>query len=1132
MKTPLVLLLLLSSARLSGADEFTDALDLPGANWTHSSASSPWVTGADSLGDYAEVTNLPAGMEAWLETTVSGPAVLQVEGEGPREYNGPGYYMEVFRDGEEQTWFHPDVRAQITVPAGSHTVRILLSSWPSTYPGYPGTDHRVRVRSVTLLPPSEPFVAEGLDTPGRTWFFTGSWATQLDTGHDGVDSLFIESGEFARLETEVTGPATVSFWQSYSSTEEGDAEFDPPAGATWGEGLQRFSLWVPPGQHWVKWFIEGDGGHLTLDEFTATPSATVSLAEATDTVGVAGIGGWVTSPENPWIGAVTPIAPDGVDFAAVTTTEGAPAPWIETTAQGPGRLRWKGAGEASPTLSLNGTNLGGMPHGQAYGTAFLPTGTNTLRWTAGDDTAYAALDKVQFETFSPSPVAEALDSTLTFTTGGIPPIGVATAVDARDGEDYLLFPSVPAGSTSWIETTVTGPGTLEFYLQQDVFFPEITISQNGVPLLTTGDGTWQLKRIEVPAGASTIRWTFEPGAARSAMLDGVVWAPGVRAFSDALEFHDWTLISSGFAVNGGTLQPTGNPQLLQLSGYGAGVFEVAGTDYGAVSIVSPDDDDEQGRPRAEFSAARNARLFLDSGLHVLQITSSNGLGAVDRITLTNSEVSLAEALDAPGRVFTTGGSAPWRGYVLPDALLGGDSAASPQVQPGQSAWLESSFTGPGVVSFVYRGIVWDPQEELVIRVDGAPVQIIGPVYDPITAASVALPVGEHAVRWEFRRAPTATYANPYILMDGVTFSSGPDISAALDIPARGWMVTDDVQTGLDSGEDVALLGGGTISTVVEGPATIAFRWISTTSLSVVWSGPNESSFQPPAAGKTWQDARLVLPAGLHTVLWTGTGALDAVSITPGAPAADALDLHGIDWRALLFTGQWDTVSETNRLGGTVMRSRLSVPGSNKLSLFLHQGGALLNFDWRRAVSAPGSSGFSASVLTSPSIPPATNDWSTATMPILYGWRELVWTHTSTTGNNEEARLDAVTASPESYFRWANAHGIGHLPQEADSDGDGVANLLEFATGSDPGDAASAVRPLPKFTPQPGGMMQISWMIPVTAYSRTGLRWFFRYTPDLRTWGESPVTTASDGSIYVGLGYQSRQFYQLRADYAP
>ena len=38
-----------------------------------------------------------------------------------------------------------------------------------------------------------------------------------------MDSLFVDSGEYARLETLVTGPATISFWQKYSSTEEGDA---------------------------------------------------------------------------------------------------------------------------------------------------------------------------------------------------------------------------------------------------------------------------------------------------------------------------------------------------------------------------------------------------------------------------------------------------------------------------------------------------------------------------------------------------------------------------------------------------------------------------------------------------------------------------------------------------------------------------------------------------------------------------------------------------------------------------------------------------------------------------------------------------------------------------------------------
>jgi hypothetical protein len=443
--------------------------------------------------------------------------------------------------------------------------------------------------------------------------------------------------------------------------------------------------------------------------------------------------------------------------------------------------------------------------------------------------------------------------------------------------------------------------------------------------------------------------------------------------------------------------------------------------------------------------------------------------------------------------------------------------------------MESTFTGPGVVNFIYRGIVWDPQAALFVHVGGLPVQMMAASYGTTSAAGVAISAGEHTVRWEFRRERPSAYPSPYVLLDGVTFVSGPDISAALDTPDRGWIIGGTVSTGMDGSEDVALLNNGSISTSVEGPATVAFRWRATGSLNVFW---NSGSFAPPGAGTSWQNARLVLPAGFHHIQWNGSGLLDAVSITRGAPVAEALELRGIDWRALFLTGEWDSVGELNRLGGTVMRSRLSAPGSNRLSLFFHQSVALPTFDWRRTASAPGASSFSASVQTSPAIAPATDTWSTGFMPILNGWRELIWTHTSTTGTNEEARLDAVTTSAESYFRWASARGLGHLPQDADSDGDGVANVLEFATGSDPADVTSATLPLPAFEPQPGGTLRIHWAIPPTAYPSTGLRWFLRSSIDLNAWLESPITTTNDGSIVLGAGYQSREFYQLRAEHVP
>ena len=311
---------------------------------------------------------------------------------------------------------------------------------------------------------------------------------------------------------------------------------------------------------------------------------------------------------------------------------------------------------------------------------------------------------------------------------------------------------------------------------------------------------------------------------------------------------------------------------------------------------------------------------------------------------------------------------------------------------------------------------------------------------------------------------------------------------------------------------------------MEGPATVRFRWRSSASLTVGSPG-HDHTFPLPKATAEWQEARYVLPPGPSDVLWSGTGSLDAVSIEPGAPDAEALELTGVGWHALYLAGAWDTVAETNRMGGSVLRSRLSAAGTNRLSVFMRSGAGQILADWRS------SGAFTMSANASPAIAPAGPAWSTASLPLIYLNSEVTWTHTSASAAPTEARLDVVTVQPQDYFRWANERGIGHLPQEADTDGDGVPGIVEFATGTDPGNPASASPPEVSWDAYPGGYHLPTWHLPAGASSSAGLRWSVRYSTDLQSWAESQVTPFN-GTLQATYSDPSRAYYQLTVRYEP
>ena len=122
-------------------------------------------------------------------------------------------------------------------------------------------------------------------------------------------------------------------------------------------------------------------------------------------------------------------------------------------------------------------------------------------------------------------LATALDNTrLSFVTDGDAPWYGQTQ-KSYDGMDAARSGAVGNYQKSWMETTVTGPGTLSFrYLvSSEQNYDKFTFTHNG-NVVHTESGihtSWAQYAIEVPSGSHTFRWQYEKDVSLSSGDDAV-----------------------------------------------------------------------------------------------------------------------------------------------------------------------------------------------------------------------------------------------------------------------------------------------------------------------------------------------------------------------------------------------------------------------------------------------------------------------------------------------------------------------------------------------------------------------------------------------------------------------------------
>ena len=128
-------------------------------------------------------------------------------------------------------------------------------------------------------------------------------------------------------------------------------------------------------------------------------------------------------------------------------------------------------------------------------------------------------------------LGEALDlADAVWTTGGDQSWAGQTAV-AYDGQDAAVSGGIDHNQQSFVETTVTGPGTLTFWwrVSSERGYDYLSFLSDGLVIDSiSGEQTWQQRTNFVSAGSHTFRWRYSK--------DGSVAAGSDRGWLDVVSF--------------------------------------------------------------------------------------------------------------------------------------------------------------------------------------------------------------------------------------------------------------------------------------------------------------------------------------------------------------------------------------------------------------------------------------------------------------------------------------------------------------------------------------------------------------------------------------------------------------------
>ena len=310
--------------------------------------------------------------------------------------------------------------------------------------------------------------------------------------------------------------------------------------ATTGRGGNIFNLDKPiGGNYWSDWtspdadgdgfvdypYVFTDGGDylpwVFQDGWLPTPPPPYTLSEALDTALSFTTGGsedWFAQTKTSYYGG------DAAQSGDISESEDS---WMQTTVSGTGTVKfcWKVSSEGNfdfLEFYIDGSledQISGSVNWQQKTYTITTSGLHTLEWRyvkddsedSGSDCGW--VDKLEWvpTPLPPPTLSEALDTALSFTTGGSEDWFGQTKTSYYGG-DAARSGDISHSQDSWMQTMVSGPGALKFYWkvssEENYDFLEFYID-GWLQDQISGSVNWQQKTYTITtSGSHMLEWRY------------------------------------------------------------------------------------------------------------------------------------------------------------------------------------------------------------------------------------------------------------------------------------------------------------------------------------------------------------------------------------------------------------------------------------------------------------------------------------------------------------------------------------------------------------------------------------------------------------------------------------------------
>lgn len=345
------------------------------------------------------------------------------------------------------------------------------------------------------------------------------------------------------------------------------------------------------------------------------------------------------------------------------------------------------------------------------------------------------------------------------------------------GGDAAQSGAVADDQSAWLQTTVAGPGTLQFSwkVSSEAVYDGLEFALDGTRQgYISGEIDWQQQVCQVPSGLHTLEWRYRKDSSLSqgldcGWLDGVSYTINLSAALDngALSFTtggqgDWLGQDRTYLMGGSAAQSPamadGQSSWLRASVTGPGTlwfYWKASSQTGGDFLEFLLDDVRQAEISGEVDW--QARMIpVPAGVHTITWQyRKNGAGSggadcgwVDHVIFSNP-VLLGEALDNADLIFASGGDSAW--FSQSETWVSGSAAAqSGPLENQQSAWIQTTVCGPGNLSFFWKVSSEAGHDGLELSLDGILQERLTGGLD-WRQRHLAIPPGLHLVRWTYAK---------------------------------------------------------------------------------------------------------------------------------------------------------------------------------------------------------------------------------------------------------------------------------------------------------------------------------------------------------------------------------------------